>query len=300
MLSVLIPTFNYNALTLVTEIDQQCLHAGIVYEILVIDDASTDLVSLEENRKINQRPNCCFKTNTQNLGRARNLNLLIQEAQYEWLLLMDCDTFPKEPTYLKKYIEAAQKRNADISFGGICYKKEVPEKKTQLRWIYGKKREEISVTQRRTKPYDCLLTSNILCHRDVFEKVPFNALITEYGYEDLVFAKELERNNLNVNHIDNPTFHLNYETSEVFLEKTEKALQTLIFIEKNELIERNCTKIQKAYNHLVRYQLIGLVILIFTSSKHLLKKQLLSKKPSLRVFDFYKLGVFSLLKRAKE
>ena len=53
MISILIPTYNYNVFSLVENLQKQCEIANEVYEIVVLDDASTDKKSLEENSKIN-------------------------------------------------------------------------------------------------------------------------------------------------------------------------------------------------------------------------------------------------------
>ena len=43
MLSVLIPTYNYNAVSLVKELHKQLLDSNIVFEIICIDDGSKSL-----------------------------------------------------------------------------------------------------------------------------------------------------------------------------------------------------------------------------------------------------------------
>ena len=41
MLSILIPEHNYDCTKLVNDLAMQCNKAGIIYEIIVLDDAST-------------------------------------------------------------------------------------------------------------------------------------------------------------------------------------------------------------------------------------------------------------------
>ncbi len=53
MLSILIPTYNYNTFSLVEELTNQAIATGISFEIIVLDDGSTDQISLKENSKIN-------------------------------------------------------------------------------------------------------------------------------------------------------------------------------------------------------------------------------------------------------
>ena len=56
MLSILIPTYNYNVVPLVLDLHKQCLECEINFEILVFDDGSK-LFTIE-NHKINSLKNC--------------------------------------------------------------------------------------------------------------------------------------------------------------------------------------------------------------------------------------------------
>lgn len=299
MLSVLIPTYNYVALPLVREIHKQCEAAEIAYEIIVQDDGSTDYDSIEENQIINKLSNSQFIQNDTNLGRAKNINSLIQKATHHWILLLDCDTKPTSENFIRMYDEIMQDSSSKIVFGGIAYKENPPAENEVLRWKYGKEREALTAENRIKNPYLTLLTSNILCQKSVFETVSFNENITEYGYEDLVFAKQLEQHNLKIHHIDNPVFHLNYETSEAFLEKTEKSLQTLLFLEENDIIDAKTTKLQKAYQRLKWWKLDGIFFSIFKKWRLKIITNLLSADPKLFYFDLYKLGYFMILKSRK-
>ena len=59
MLSILIPTYNYNVVPFVMELRKQCLECNIIFEILVFDDGSK--LFLDENQKINSFENCRFE-----------------------------------------------------------------------------------------------------------------------------------------------------------------------------------------------------------------------------------------------
>jgi hypothetical protein len=54
-----------------------------------------------------------------------------------------------------------------------------------------------------------------------------------HGYEDYSFISTLKLRNIAIEHIENPLFHLNLETSEVFLSKTKIAIQTLLSLSKD-------------------------------------------------------------------
>ena len=59
MISLLIPTYNYNVHPLVLELNRQCKQCGIDFEIIVLDDAGTQF--FDENQAINSIENCTFK-----------------------------------------------------------------------------------------------------------------------------------------------------------------------------------------------------------------------------------------------
>lgn len=289
MLSILVPIYKYNVYPLVLELHKQCKDCGIAFEILCQDDAS-DLFKIE-NQKINSLENCNFLVNNLNVGRGKNINFLAEKSKFDWLLIMDCDTFPTENTYIQKYIfqinEAEQ-----VVFGGIKYQKEKPSSNQLLRWFYGNARESIFVEKRKINPNDSALTSNILIQKKVFNSNKFDDSITKYGYEDLVFLSDLKKKEILVKHIDNPTYHLGLETSEQFLAKTKIALENLKIISENNSIYNSESKILKVYNIFKQLYLTSFISLIFKKTERNLEHNLFSTKPSLLLFDFYKLGYY--------
>ena len=297
MLSILIPIYNYDAFPLVKELHSQCLEAKIDFEILCQDDASKLFDT--ENQQINTLENCTFSRNKTNLGRGQNINTLGRKATNPYLLLVDCDTFPKNSEYIQNYIQYIRKTKADVLFGGIIYEGNRPEKENLLRWVFGVKREALSLEQRNKNPYKNALTSNLLIKKQIFTNYPFDNKITKYGYEDLCFLMVLESHGFVINHSENPTFHLNLETSEIFLEKTKTALENLAFIVASTKTMRIDSKVLSAYSLLKKNGLAGLASLIFEKTETLLKYNLLSQRPSLLLFDLFKLGYFCKLQSAK-
>ena len=287
MLSVLIPVYHYNALPLVNELVKQCNCSGITFEILCQDDAS-DSQENSLNHEINLISNCSFFINEANLGRGKNINSLAQKAKYDWLLILDCDTFPADSNFIQKYIDAVSDSSKNILFGGIIYEDKKPEKEKLLRWIYGQKRETQSI-----------LTSNLWIKKEVFLQNPFDESITKYGYEDLCFFSVLRKNNFEVSLIKNPTFHLNLETSEVFLNKTKTALENLVFLYNANKISGEESKIIKAFELLKNLKLTQFTAFLFNKNQIKIKRNLISENPSLFLFDLYKLGYFCSLKTHK-
>lgn len=293
MLSILIPVYNYNVYPLVSELHKQCLECGINFEILCQDDASN--LFIIENQKINSLENCYFSKNNSNLGRGKNINFLAEKAQFEWLLILDCDTFPTKNNFIQDYISQINKAEK-VVFGGIEYQKEKPANDQLLRWIYGNSRESLSVEKRNNNPNENALTSNILIQKKVFISNSFKESITKYGYEDLVFLSDLKKKGILVKHIDNPTYHLGLETSGQFLEKTKIALENLKLITQTTSFDRSESKLLNVSIMLKRLYLASFISFLFKKLERKMEGNLLSEKPSLVLFDLYKLGYFCSLK----
>lgn len=291
MLSILIPTYNYNIVPLVENILQQAIESDLIFEIIVLDDASWDENLQAINTKINDIPHCSYKILEKNIGRSAIRNLLAKTAKFDTLLFLDADTMPVYYTFLKNYYDEIM-NGSEIVFGGIAYKKEKPIKENILRWKYGSAREEITVLKRNKNPYKTALTSNLLIKKEIFNIVKFNKNICDYGFEDLVFIQDLKSKKYIIKHIENTTFHLNYETSIAFLEKTKKALETLKFIEENNILSRNETKILKSYLFLKRMRMTSIFMFFFKKLNFIALKNLNSANPSLLMFDIYKLGYY--------
>jgi len=295
MLSILIPTFNYNVFPLVSELQEQCLESKIDFEILCQDDDSNSKLN-EENEIINSLENCSFFVNSNNLGRGKNINSLAEKAKHDYLLILDCDTFPTQNNFIKNYISTTNNIENLVVFGGIQYKKEKPEKEKLLRWIYGNKREALSLKVRNEKPNSRALTSNLLINKKLFLETLFDESITKYGYEDLVFLSDLEKKGILVTHIENTTYHLGLETSQQFLEKTKIALENLRLITETDALDLSESKLLKVSTLSESLHLTPFISFLFQKTERKMEQNLLSKKPSLLLFDLYKLGYFCSLK----
>lgn len=293
MLSILIPIYNYNVYPLVLELHKQCTDCGIDFEIICIDDASTQHQS--KNNPIQFLTNCFFVELSQNIGRSKIRNLLASKSNYEWLLYVDCDTFPKNSAFISNYISRINLSAKKVFFGGIVYTKDKPDNDQLLRWIFGKKREAIAVSERKKNPYKTTFVSNLLINKRVFDILSFDEEITKYGYEDCTFIQTIKLENIEIEHIENSLYHLNLETSSQFLSKTKTALETLLFISKiNSKIEID-SKIIKTYKVLSNFKINLLIANLFQKLQLKLEHHLTSEKPSLLVFDCYKIGYFCYL-----
>ncbi len=289
MLSILIPVYNYNITKLVFNLHKQA-SKDCVFEILVADDCSLEEWK-SKNRIINDLPNTKYIELPQNVGRAKIRNLLAQEAKHKNLLFLDCDAEVPSSNFIKNYIPFFLEDS--ITCGGTSYTKETPQKEYFLRWYYGKKREEKSALVRNENPNKSFTTFNFVISKNIFNKVTFNESIKMYGHEDTLFGIELKNKGYSTIHIDNPLIHLGLDTNEVFLLKTKQSVESLFLLLKEPNIPKEFydeVRLLNMYAKIKKFYLTGIVSFVFSITENAIEKNLTHKKPSLLLFDFYKLG----------
>ena len=222
-LSILIPTFNDECVTLVEMLHQQAEALGIGYEIIVADDGSTDYVVMDANRGINLLPHCRLIERKKNAGRAAIRNFLAQQAAFPWILFIDSDMVVCREDYLRQY--AQRPIDESIVCGGVVIGS---MKAGNLRSMYEKASEKAHTPERRQQsPYQDFHTANFMIRRDLTIQYPFDIRFQHYGYEDVLFGKALQQAGIPIVHIDNPLSFEIFETNDVFINKTEEGLQTL-------------------------------------------------------------------------
>jgi len=288
MLSILIPTFNEDITPLVERLWHEIERIKTPIEIIIGDDHSTREASLNTFHNLDS---VVFFRNTENLGRTATRDLLARKARYNTLLFLDADVLPAQSDFIKKYLSAIGK--SQVVFGGVQYTKQKPEQAMLLRWVYGKEREAKLAQERQYNPY-YIISQNLMIDKDVFLAV--NAPeIKRYGWDN-VFSFQLYQQGITVHHIDNAVIHLGLEPWDSYLSKVQQAMSTLVWAEKNDMISEDFTSIQKFYNSLKTFGLAGLLRISLTLWLPLMRTQLASKFPSVRVLDLYKFYYFSTYK----
>jgi len=179
--------------------------------------------------------------------------------------------------------------------GGRSYA-ERPSQEAILHWKYGKQRESRDLAQRRTHPWRYFHTNNFLVDRDLFLSILFDETIDGYGYEDLVFAQELNQRDLSPVHIDNPIMHLDLENADRFLLKTREAVKNLVRLNEAGLFLD--TRLE-AYGVLVdKLGMKSLSRHVYSLLRRRVESSLNSATPSLRALDLYKLDLFLAQKKS--
>ena len=284
MLSILIPTYNYDCYDLVKELHRQATELNIEFEIIVADDCSkTELPRLH---LINQLSNCQLIKPQHNLGRAKIRNFLADQSRFNHLLFLDSDSFPANNDFLKNYIELIP-QNLTI-LGGRIYNAPQDDHHTLLT-KYG------IIKERNNNPVHIsnapFTSPNFLIHKIIFNRIRFNENIKGYGHEDTIFGIELSRLNIPYYRFDNPIIHLQIEDNQTFIHKTNESIQNLYNIYKTQQYPeiQTLSPVLNLYTKIKKFHLTTIFTKIYQNYSNSLLKYCDNKNPNLKLFSLYKL-----------
>lgn len=291
MLSILIPTHDYTCYQLVYDLHAQAERLGVPYEIIVAEDGSRSQVDIIANHKITDLSHCRHLVRKECVGPAEIRNELARAAVYEWIIFIDCDAKVEKKDFLRTYLDNAGK--ADVVVGGLYHQKVNHDPNRTLRFKYEKEADRHrSAKERSIEPYGKFTTFNFMMRRSTFLCILFDKRCKQYGYEDALFGVEIKRRNIAILHIDNPLLHCGLDSNGTFLRKSEIALRNLKML--NDRMERH-SHVGRMFATLCRYRMAWAVRLFFRLFRPLMRRNLLSKNPSLFWFSMYKLGYYSTL-----
>ncbi len=269
---------------IVEDLFHQANDQNIEFEIICLDDGS-EMRYKKINEHLSFSDKIIYEELALNQGRAKIRNTLATRAKFPWLLFLDCDTGFPDGNFLKNYLEALER--ADVIVGGRIYTQEPPEDLDfYFHWKYGSQREVKNAKQRSAYPYQGFMTNNFLIKKSVFNLLQFDCNITQYGHEDTLFGQELKKLNVSIGHIDNPSIHLGLETTEEFIAKSKKAIDNLVTLNANGKNVR--AKIYTRYSE-HKNIITKIVKIIPNKIERLILKNLKSSRPSLFLFDVYRL-----------
>ena len=173
--------------------------------------------------------------------------------------------------------------------GGLYHPVVIPSFDCTLRYKYEKRADKKRSAAIRSKsPYSNFSTFNFAIKRDLFLSIRFDENIKEYGYEDTLFGHQIKARGYIIEHIDNPLLHTGLESNRQYLEKIELSLGTLYAI--REKIDT--TPLLAAYRRLHSLGLVSFAAWWWRQAQQLLRKNLISEKPSLFLLNLYKLGYY--------
>lgn len=273
MLSILIPTYNFDCSKLVEELNNQCTKANITFEIVVGNDGSTS--NLDKLRSLqNSLENFRLLDFKENRGRSAIRNILINESKYDRLLFIDSDMLICKEDFIEAYL----KEDAPMVSGGIGI---IDDNNPDfiLHKKYEKNRSENIAT-----------TSNLYIKKEILNE--FNFIdVKKYGYEDIIFSYQVSKK-YEVKFIPNALIHCGAIRTEDYIRRLDDATEVLVDLYKNESYKEDiigCSKLLRAYLKIKNFRL--LFLLGFNIIKPIIIKQLKSKNPNLYLMDVYKLGL---------
>lgn len=285
MLSILIPTYNYNCFELVYDLYKQSCKLSISFEIIVVDDVSNEEQKIN-NRNINSLPHCKYVELKEKMGRAKIRNFLGEQAQYEYLLFMDCDGKVTHDDFIEKYLNAKEK--ADVIIGGLSNPEKLPAPNLSLRYTYEcsvqKKRK---LEDRNNNPFSQFTTFCFLIKRNIFLNTKFDNSFTKYGYEDVAFGRELQKNNATILYINNSLCHMGLDDNQLYLNKIHISIKTL-YNQKDKIREN--VQLLSYYNKIKKTKTSCLFSLFYIVFQNTLRKNLLGPHPNMFLFSLYKLA----------
>lgn len=294
-ISVLIPTYNDRVYPQVSrlhaQLEQLAYSEGLHYEIVVGDDFTNDEAVWHDNLQVLALSHCRIMFEKSNVGRAAIRNHLAQSAQYPWLLFIDAALFVPDG-FVAGYIRHLGE--AQVVCGGSMV--DALSQPQGLRYHYESvSASRFSAAARVHHPYRSFRTNNFLIARQLLLSHPLRADIRTYGYEDVLFGKTLEAVGATILHIDNPVCYRRLEENAHYLRKVEESLHTL-YAYRDELI--GFSPLLDGVSRLAQYHLHGLLRLFYRVMRPIILRNLKGSKPSLFLFNVFKVGTYLLLSSA--
>ncbi|WP_438961966.1 glycosyltransferase family 2 protein [Nonlabens sp.] len=282
MLSVCIPTYNYDVSILIDALLFQKKQFDFSIEILVYDDFSAPPIHIKNSE-------ITLITSTGNYGSIYGRKQLAQKAKYENLLFLDADVLLGTKNFLKEYVRFLN-TSYEIIYGGISYRTEKPLEGI-LRWKYGKSREAKKATQRMELSYQNLISMGFLIKKDIFYKVYDRIHDVGYG-GDILISSIINSLGIQIKHIDNPVIHMGLESNDSFYKKTLIGIENTVTLYKTGKIAIESRPIISVFYNLHQIKIDRLTACFIRMIKFMLLRNMNSTNPSLLGFDLLKLEHF--------
>lgn len=274
MLSIVIPVYNYDILPLVEQLHREASALNVPFELLVCDDASTQVF---HQQQIERFPHTRWLANSVNRHVAYTRNRLLNEAQYPWILLLDADVLPLSSTFIQNYLNLTHQ---GLFFqGGFTYSSADSLVNQSLRFTYGQTIEQ----------YKHLHSCCNLFFNQQKLRLQFDESITEYGYEDTLFFLALAKRNIEVIRLNNQVIHHSSESNQTYLERSKQASWGLANLIQQGKIQMHEVQLSRVYQQLQKYHLTFLLSPFDALIGAQIQRNLLGKRPSILGFKWFKL-----------
>jgi hypothetical protein len=105
-----------------------------------------------------------------------------------------------------------------------------------------------------------------------------------------MLAIELNNINISIHQIDNPVYHLGLDENHIFIKKTKKAVENLLMLQDQKKVKPDYNKLLRSFSDVKKIKMKKIFTIFFKISSKKMEKNLVSKKPSLKIYDLYKLS----------
>ena len=303
MISILIPVFDYDVASLVTGLHQAVKDLPEYDEIIIgADGCSDDYLGMYE--ALSKLDKVSLLVSSNNVGRASIRNMLADKAGGDYLLFIDADALiqgnPKD--YLARWLD--HYTAAPVVCGGTDYHKTPPDNPDRyLRWHFGYYKEKKSLKKRRRRPYATFSGFNFLIEKSILNKFRFNEELKKYGHEDTLFAYQLKKAGISLEHIDNKLIHDGLESNREYIMKTKDGISNLSILYDKVTDKRTFASVVGMIRYFNYFRILGITRLlarVYTKKRRRIEIMLRSPKCSLRIFSIYKMALFCYYRHSKE
>ena len=230
MVSICVPSYNYDVTGLIVELKGQMARVKYPTELLVYDDASPRVPGWWEKRAELGGRGIKLKRLPENLGRGKIRNQLVRDAVYPYVLLLDADA-KLPPNFLEaysKHLNLHRPTQPLLLIGGRKYAERPPaDSRLHLHWWYGHRRES-TAQPHASNPFHGFQSNNFVATRQLLIDRPFPEDALGYGHEDTLWGQQLEGKGITLKRIGNQVIHLGLEPADVFLKKQHQAVENLV------------------------------------------------------------------------
>jgi glycosyltransferase involved in cell wall biosynthesis len=297
MISFLIACYEQDIRALVQSIHLQGKQRPEAFEIIAHDNGPDPSIHEMLQREFQELEGVRFEAGKSSPSRSASRNWLASQAQFPYLVFLDGDSAPPDTRYVDRYFDLLP--TDSVWVGGTAYRQEAPEKGRRLRWVYGRAREERSARSRSSAREYGFSSFNFLIPASLFRSVQFKESIMDYGHEDTLFGVELADQGIHLSHCDNPLLHEGLDEDAVFLEKTRTGIHTLLQLIQEGTLKKG-TRLYERYRRIQKFGLAPLYKLLFGMLRGAWERNLKSARPSLILFDLWRLGVLCELNKKKD
>ena len=173
--SVVIPAYNAQN-TIEDAINSVLAQAYPCFELIVVEDCSTDGTLAEIARIKQHHPELIIHNNESNKGVSYNRNLGVSLAKYDWIAFLDSDDTWKLDK-LQKQMELLKKTGGDLCYTGYDFMREDGSKFDNVFHV------PVSVTYEELLKQNVISCSGILIKKELMQQVKMEK---DYLHEDFI------------------------------------------------------------------------------------------------------------------